>query len=340
MDKPFELLAELGRFTAGRKISLHDRETVSAFLSHAKGQVRNALDDDKLLHGHRTEAMFEALVVSLGQFQLLNAEDSGRCFPEGRFAVPDFRIVLPDGTQWLVEVKNKYTRDPYRQHLRLKPSYVDKLAAYAKATGAELKVAVFWARWSVWTLVSPERFVGVDGGVHVDMRRALAVNELSALGDRLIATRPPLRLRLLMDPQRTSAIDAEGQATVTIGDTALFCGGEEITEPSEREIAWVFMQYGGWREESPEPIVEGDRLLAIDYRWNPVERTDQGFESVGTLSRMFARYYARHTIDADSVIQLQAPLRPDWFKPLHSAGGGSKALPLWKFEQRPNFDVL
>ena len=285
--------------------------------------------------------MFEALVVSLGRFRLLKAEDSGRCFPENRYAIPDFRIVLPDGTHWLVEVKNKYIRDPFQQRLRLKPSYIDRLASYAEATGAQLKVAVFWARWSVWTLVSPDRLIGVDGGVDLDMRTALAVNELSALGDRMIATRPPLRLRLLMDSQRTNTIDAEGKVSATIGNVALFCGNKEIREPSEREVAWVFMQYGDWREdESPEPIVDGNRLLAIDFRWNPVEQTDQGFESVGTLSRMFSRYYTQQTIDSGSVVQLQAPLRPDWFKPLLSMEGGSQALPLWQLEPQPNFDTL
>jgi hypothetical protein len=43
--------------------------------------------------------MFEALVVSLGQYKLLAKEDTGRVHPEGRFTAPDFRIVLENGTQ-------------------------------------------------------------------------------------------------------------------------------------------------------------------------------------------------------------------------------------------------
>ena len=342
MTKPFNLLAELARFSRECNISLRDPETASAFLRHANDEVRRALDDPLLLHGHRTEAMFEALVVSLGQFQLLNGEDAGRCFPEARYAVPDFRIVLPNGAHWLVEVKNVYERDPSRQKRRLlSQSYMKRLASYAAATGAELKIAVFWARWSIWTLVSPDRLLGGDGGLDLDMHTAIHVNELAHLGDRTIGTRPPLRLRVVMDPRRSSAIDAEGNVSATIGGTALFCGEEEVTDSTEQKIMWVFMQYGDWQEEgSPEPIVDGDRLLAVDFRWNPVERTNQGFEMIGTLSNMFARYYAQHTTDSGGVTQLRAPLRPNWFKPLLSMRGGSRSLPLWQFLQQPNFDTL
>lgn len=342
MDKPFDLLAEFGKFSSERKISLRDPETAGAFLRHTSDGVQRAISDEALLQGYRTEAMFEALLVSLGQFQLLKAEDSGRCFPEDRYAVADFRVVLPDGAHWLVEVKNVYQPDPYQQHRRLlSHPYMEKLASYAQATGAELKIVVYWARWSIWTLVSPDRLIGADGGVDLDIETAMHVNELAALGDRTIGTRSPLRLRLLMDPDRTSTIDAQGNVSATIGGTTLFCDDQEVTDPAEQEIAWVFIQHGDWREDqSPELIIDGDRLLAIDFRWNPVQPTGQGFEFVGTLSTMFARYFAQHTLDAGSVVQLRAPLRPNWFKPLLGMKGGSRALPLWQFALRPNFEKL
>ena len=98
------------------------------------------------------------------------------------------------------------------------------------------------------------------------------------------------------------------------------------------------MQYGQWQEDGPEAILEGDRLLAVEFRWEPEEATGQGFEIVGPLSRMFARCHAQHTVDAGSVVQLRAPLRPDWFAPLVNMKGGSRALPLWQFVQQPSFD--
>ena len=338
--KPFNLLAEFGRFGLDRKISLRDPASPSEFVHHVGKEVQRALDDEILLHGQRTEAMFESLLVSLGRFELLKAEDSGRLFPPDRYLAPDFRVVLDDGAHWLIEVKNVYEPDPYQQSRRLfNASHLGKLASYAEATGAKLKVAVFWARWSVWTLVSPERLTGVDGGLDIDMETALQVNELSRLGDRTVATRPPFRLRFVMDPARTSSIDADGKVRATIGEVQFFCSNEELTEPVEKEIAWMFMQYGDWQEGDSETILEGDRFLAIEFRWEPVEPTGQGFEAVGNLSNMFARYYAQHTVDKGQVVQLRAPLKPDWFVSLIELKGGSQALPLWQFVQEPNFDA-
>ena len=340
MKKPFDLLAEFGKFGLEREVSLRDPSTISAFASHVGNEVQRGLDDPGLVHGQRTEAMFEALLVSLGQFELLKAEDSGRLFPADRYRAPDFRVVLSDGAHWLIEVKSVYEDQPFKQRRRLfSASYLEKLNAYAEATGAELKIAVFWARWSIWTLVSPERLLGADGGLKIDMHAAMRASELSRLGDLMVGTRPPLRLRLAMDQAGTSSVDADGNAIAKIGGVQCFCGDEELTDPAEREIAWTFMQYGEWRECAPEAILEGDRLLALEFHWKPEQPTDQGFEIVGTLSRMFARYYARHTVDAGTVVQLRAPLKPDWFAHIFDyKEGGRQALPLWIFVVRPNFE--
>ena len=55
--------------------------------------------------------MFEAMLISLGDFTVLKAEDQGKLYPGTGFRVPDFRVVLTDGTQWLIEVKNVYEKD-------------------------------------------------------------------------------------------------------------------------------------------------------------------------------------------------------------------------------------
>jgi hypothetical protein len=158
--KPFDLLSEFAKFGASQKISLRDPATKSAFGLHVGNAIDTALADPGLLHGQRTEAMFESLLVSLGQFRLLKAEDSGRLFPTGQYRAPDFRVVLNDGEQWLIEVKNVYESDPLVQSRRLMTrDYRQSLEDYASVTGAKLKLAVFWAQWSIWTLVSPERLV-------------------------------------------------------------------------------------------------------------------------------------------------------------------------------------
>ena len=117
--KPFDLLSMLSDFGLEREMRINHPETIAAFLESAKAALTNAQDDSALLHGQRTQAMFEAMVVSLGAYRLLKSEDNGSSYSDGTYAVPDFRIVLPDGEQWLVEVKNVYMPDPSQQSRRL-----------------------------------------------------------------------------------------------------------------------------------------------------------------------------------------------------------------------------
>ena len=110
--------------------------------------------------------MFEAMLISLGEYSLLKPEDVGRIYPDDHFCVPDYRVVLKDGTQWLIEVKNVNIDDPalkQQERKLMNRAYREKLEAYAAATGGELKLAVYWARWGIWTLISPERLIDENG---------------------------------------------------------------------------------------------------------------------------------------------------------------------------------
>lgn len=335
--KPFDLLAEFGKFGLERKLALTEPETRAAFGLHVAESVDRALADPALLHGQRTEAMFEAMMASLGDFRLVKPEDGGRVISSEPLRVPDFRIVLTSGEQWLVEVKNIYIDNPSRQQRKVMTrEYRQQLEAYASATGAELKLAIFWARWSMWTLVAPARFADASGDVVIDMLTAAQANELGTLGDRTIGTRPPLRLRLFMDPERTSTIDEDGQVTAVIGWVAMYCGQDEITDPTEQQVAWIFMQHGEWPGSEAVPVVKGDRLVAIDFSWEPEERQNEGFEMIGTLSRVFSRYFADATLADGAIVQLRAPHRPSWFEPMIKPSYVSKALPLWRFQLKPS----
>ena len=133
--------------------------------------------------------------------------------------------------------------------------------------------------------------------------------------------------------------EPDGRVTCTVGGVDVFCGDQEIVNPADQEIVWVFMQYGEWPSEEPEAVLDGDRLLAIEFRWVPRERINQGFEFVGTLSRMFAAYYAQQTVDSGEVVQIRAPLRPRWFEPLLSWKKSPERMSLWSFALEPNFEA-
>jgi hypothetical protein len=254
------------------------------------------------------------------------------------FHVPDFRVVLENGEQWLIEVKNVYEPDPLHQRRQLMaPDYLADLDAYAKATKATLKLAVFWARWQIWMLLSPDRLVDDEGYVKVEMFVAMRFNELSALGDRLIATRPPLVLRYVMDETKGNVIGPDGVAQCTIGAATIFCGDREITRPIEKDIACIFLQFGEWVEQGAQAVVDGDKLRAIDFVWEPRERPneDLGFAFIGALSRMFSRYYALKTLSGPDVVQIEIDPRHGWFAALTAGGYKGDALPLWLIHQQP-----
>ena len=174
------------KFCAKNRISFNDPKTTEQFITYVRNAIKNAQSDQILLHGQRTQTMFERLLLSLSSFTLLKYEDMGHVYPKNQFKIPDFRVVLSDGTQWLIEVKNVYEEDPLQQKRKLlNSSYREKLEAYASATGGQLKLAIYWARWSIWTLVSPERLIDTNGDLTLDMETAMRTNELSRLGDMM-----------------------------------------------------------------------------------------------------------------------------------------------------------
>jgi hypothetical protein len=338
VSKPFDLLRELSRFGESSDINLNDAAIRPAFGLHVEQAIDRGLKDPILLQGQRAEAMFEALVVSLGEVKMVKPEDGGRVFAAEKMQPPDFRVVLNDGTNWLVEVKNVYVRNPIRQRRCLMTrNYRESLDRYAAATGGTLKLAVFWARWSMWTLVDPERLAPGGGDLTLDMMDALKVSELALLGDESLGMRAPLLLRLTMDPERTSPVAPDGSVHLTIGKAQIFSKGLELSDRSDQQIAWTVMQYGDWETGEPRAVIDGDRLIALDFECAPPELSDQGFETAGFLSRMFARYYADQTMKNGEVVRIAAPAQPEWFGALRQKGGDGR-MPVWRFILNPNYE--
>lgn len=339
MSKPFDLLNLYARFSRERKISVTAPQTAQEFLAAIGAQLDKALTDDTLIHGQRTAAMFEAMVVALGRYKLMKVEDTGRVYPAGRYRAPNLRIVLEDDEQWLVEVKNVYEEDPVRQERQIMtPPYLSSLDSYARATRAVLKVAVYWARWGIWTLVSPHDLLDSNGYLKLDMKHAVRFNELAKLGDMTIGTTPPLTLRLTANPDKPNAIGPDGIAPFTVGEITMLSEDRVLARTDEQEIAWIFMNLGEWAEQETKAVVTDGKLSAIEFSWLPEERLNEGterFEMIGTLSRMFSRYYMQQANGAPNSVQIELEHRPDWFAPLISSDYKSDALPLWRFIQQP-----
>jgi hypothetical protein len=330
----FDLFAKYGLVNG---VSLRDPEVGESFLAAARTSIQRALEDERFLHGQRTQAMFEALVASLGRVLILKQEDAGDVYiSDETLSVPDFRLVLPDGVQMLVEVKNVYQGGPDFPSLKLSTVYLDGLVRYAAQMNCDLKVAVYWAQRNVWTLSAPAAFQQQGEYRLLSMEGAMFANEMAFLGDMMVGTKFPLRLRLYNDSEQSGSIDESGRSLVVIADVEIFCAEQLITDPVERDIAFRFMLFGDWHEED-EVSVGDNRIEWIEFRYGPLGDSGQPFAIIGSLSGMFSRAYGLATIDEGGVTQLRQDNVPGYWGRLIPEGYKGQALPIWRFVQKPSF---
>lgn len=339
-SKPHDLLALLGAFARDHGIALTAEDLVPRFLADAGLQLGTALSDPTLIHGARTEQHFEALVLTLGRYRLLKAEDQGRLHSNIAGRAPDYRIVLDDGEQWLVEVKNVREDDPARQVAQLSATYLASLNAYCDLVGVPLRIAHYWSLWKIWTLVDPRKFLTASGGARIEMMAAFTANELSRLGDVLFHTEPPIRLLVETDPAPLAETLRESTVATRRTGIRLFVGGKEITEPRSQQLAWILMLYGEWVADGPHVVTEDGCLTGIEFIVAPEDVYEAGEQAlmgraIGQASRVFARYFAEDTTAEDAVIQLRGRAKPEWFEPIASWDFKTAQLPLWILRLQP-----
>ena len=338
--KAFDLLALVATFAQQHDLGLNDPALVERFLADAAPRLNTALADPTLIHGARTERMFEAMVLSLGRFRLFKTEDIGRVHSATSYRAADFRVVLDDGEQWLIEVKNVRCEDPEKQRTTMSATYFISLQAYADAVGVPLRLAIYWSRWNIWTVIAPKPFLRPDGGLRVTMMEAIMTNEFGRLGDVSICTKPPLRLVLSAATDKPRTLSAEGLAEFIIESAKVYTGDVELTDPRDRRLAEILFLYGEWSADGPFAVMGDDGFAGVEFVANPEEPSDQGFDGIGWASRIFTRYFATQTVDGDQVIQLNGAAVPEWFAPLAAWDFKSSELPLWLLHQQPSTEAL
>lgn len=337
--KPFGLLASLASFAHARGIPLTDPELIPAFAADATEQLAAALDDPALLHGSRTERLFEATVLSLGKFRLFKTEDNGRVHSVDTMRAPDFRAVLDDGGQWLIEVKNVRCNDPFKQRTTMSAAYLRSLQSYADAMGAPLRLAIYWSLWNIWTVIAPEPFLRQNGSLRVRMQDAVIANEFSRLGEAMIMTIPPLRVVLGAVPDRPRSLEGD-VANFIIGSAEIFADGDRLADARDRKLAEVLLFYGDWTLNGPFALMEEGEIAGVEYVAEPEDPTGAGWEGIGWASRIFSRYFAAQTIEGDRVIQLHGRSAPDWFAPLGSWDFANSKLRLLLARAEPNLELI
>lgn len=333
--KDFDLLAVAAAFAKHKGVPLNDPAFVEVFLADAALRLKDVLSDNPLLYGTRTERLFEATVLSLGHYRLLKAEDNGRVHADDKLRAPDFRVVLNEGDQWLVEVKNVHCEDPMVQQTRLSAAYLASLRTYADAVGTPLRIAIYWSLWNMWTLFDPGRFIGADGAADIAMMDAVKVNEFGRLGDVSILTMHPLRL-ILEAPLLGLDDGEENLVDALFAGARVFSQDIELSDPKDRHMAILLMLYGEWTMDGRPPAQREDGSVFVELVAEPEEPSESGQDGVGWASRIFSRFFATRTVEEGQVVQINGDAVPEWFTPLGRWEFGTSKLPLVLLHQQPS----
>ena len=175
---------------------LSDPESAEKFINKLREEFTRVKSNPIVLHGFRAQAMFEYVATSLGKCAIVKTEDAGGLHTKDHdIKVPDLRILLVDGQEFFVEVKNFYQNSPFEKY-RIKKGYLDGLQRYAVLFKKDVKLAIYWSRWGLWTLVSFDRAKCDGSKCSLSLEDAFKYNEMAILGDYTIATLSPLILRL------------------------------------------------------------------------------------------------------------------------------------------------
>jgi len=304
-------------------------------LSLLEKELKKTEDNPLLKYGFRNESMFAYVAGALGHCLLIKQEDcAGICFSsEECINIPDYRIVLIDGAGFLAEVKN--CND---MKIDFKESYVNGLQRYTSLNKLPLKIAIYWRPIRSWTLIPAEKLIFTEGKSVVTFDYAFAQSEMSSLlNDRMIATTPPLKIRLVADQGKTTKLDANNQCTFVIGDVQLFCAGNLIEDEIEKSIAFHLIQFGAWNET--ERVQESDGVVSyIEYEYLPEEKSEHGFDIIGSLSSIISRKFDDATICDEEVERVTPETEIRHFEIFIPENYKGNKLPLWQFCLQPNPD--
>jgi hypothetical protein len=316
---------------AGARIG--DEARIDTALSDIRRALLAATSSDSTLHGWRVQVLFEAVVVSLGRVRLIKQEDNGDVYFSGPdLKPPDFRVVTDEPASLLIEVKNAYQKQP-QSSFRMRRREMAALLRYIELAGpAELLIAVYWSRWNLWTLVSPDQFGSAgDSHVEISLPDAMKANAMGTLGDRFPGTEWPLALTLYSDESRPRRAD-DGEAIFTIGRAEYSVAGRVVSAPKEQQIVHMLMLHGGWNEDTPAEIVDGE-IVSTSFVFVPEEHATrrEQFALHNPLSSIYSSMFNDATLSHEGEFaDLRVELDPSSLSSLIPDDYEGDVLRVWR----------
>ncbi|MDF1690545.1 MAG: hypothetical protein P1U35_13140 [Cycloclasticus sp.] len=331
-----DLFTAMGR-EHGYKLAVN--EDADDFIKRISRSLKASQENPNILYGKRVESLFAHVAGALGNCKLIKQEDTGETFStEQNIQAPDYKVILKDGSQYFIEVKNCHLPNIKSPYSFNKP-YIEKLENYTELHSIPLLFAIYFSRHNKWFLLPKSSLIEQKNKYVTDFLNAMAKNEMSLLGDRTIGTEPDLAIELIADTSKDASIHQNGLAQFTIGDVKLYCAGHEISDKLEKSIAFYLIRFGNWNEQEPEVIYRYENLIGVRFTYSPdFPREEQKFSMIGELSSMVSSSYSEQTTYERSVVALDTNLDPTVFSVEIPDGYKGNNLPLWQFTMQPNPD--
>lgn len=332
----FDVLDLFDAIGRDRKFVLNNEKDETAFID-AISKSLFANKTSTMIYGRRVESMFAYIASSLGKLTLIKKEDCGDTFCGNGIKIPDYRVVFNDGKQLFVEVKNYHQKATFNNY-SMKTTYLEGLLRYAALMKIDLRIAIYWSKWNVWTLLDPKDFKRDGSKATIPFTTAMERNEMIVLGDYVVGTTPPLSLRLYPDENNPYSI-SNNMAEFVIGSVELLCNNTSITVENEQRIAFALMLYGNWAENKISITLPNseNEVEYIEFSYSPMEYDDQqGFCMIGTLSTIISRQYGQLTAPDGKVERLSPNVDPGMLGFIIPEDYKGTSLPLWRFHMNPN----
>lgn len=341
----FEALEVYTAFSREHDYRLKSPEDTEKFLKQFGESLKASQENQILLHGKRMEACFGQIAAGLHGCKLIKTEDTGDVISnDADIRLPDYRLVLKDGRQIFVEVKNSNSPKPTSTYL-LGKAYVAKLQRYSELNCVPLYFAIYYRCLRMWTLLPVSSFIERKEKYETTPIHSLANNEMAMLGDVTIGTKPPLVFELVVDRTKETSIDKSNQAKFICSDVKMYCDEKEIEDYEEKNIAFYLMRFGQWECSKPEGIMDDNgKLSSVRFTFTPTSSTDverNGFAILGSLSSMITEAYNEHTVYEQQVTAIAPKAEPEVFSVEIPKDYKGKALCLWCFvmEANPDFKI-
>ncbi len=280
--------------------SLLREGTASAFGERIAAGLAESFADERRLHGHWTQDLFRAVLISLDAATLISDEDAGELYhDEGRpLRLPDFRVVTKGGEHLLVEVKN-IGPGGISKTQRIRADDFAALRDYARLTGARLMFAHYWSAVNWWTMVDASRLSPNGKYFELTANGAFCADEFGLLGDRWSMTSSVITVLMLVAGIKDGpAIEPELAAALSflpfVPETILFaCDGVPVTSRREHELVSAVALYGG-AAISDAGLIADDTGLPVGLMMTV--RAPGGAEQPGLGSRLSSIYTARYIV--------------------------------------------